>query len=629
MTLLHRLASVVRRLINRKRAEQDLNDELETFVDMAAADRVRNGVPPAAARRQAVLHLGGVEQAKERIRSARSGAWLEDLLRDVRYAFRIFHQLPTFAAMALFLLALGIGATTVMFTIIHSVLLRPLAYPEPDRLVTVNGVTDAFGELWAASYPDFIDIQHESRTMTMAAWRYAGGTVTAPGDPEYVDGRQISAELFAVLGLRLPHGRPFRLDDDRPGAPPVAIIGHSLWQRRYGGSAAAIGQPLVFEAVPYTVVGVAPPGFGLDGDVDVLTPLGQNTEPRMQNRQARFLHVIARLKPAAPLGEAQAELALIADRLAAQFPTSNAGRGLLARPLQQEVVGDIGSTLWLLLAAVALVLLIACVNVASLLLARAVARERELATRIALGASRGRVVRQCLTETAVLGFAGGVLGILLAAVSIRPFVAFWPGALPRAEEIQLDWRVLLAAVAVSLATGLAFGLAPAMRVPIDGVEGVLRGTSATLARGSRRLHSAFVITELALAVVLLVSAGLLARTLLTLASLDAGLNVRNVVTARFALSPGVLGTQRRSRRLGRTFSIVPSAYQASTQQHSPTSSRCVQVRTHNALLGDGRYAASCAGASRARIERNPRLLEGHGHPAVCRPLLQRARSSRQ
>jgi predicted permease len=301
-----------------------------------------------------------------------------------------------------------------------------------------------------------------------------------------------------------------------------------------------IGQRVVFEGTPYTIVGVAPARFGLDGDVDVFTPLGQDTEPRMRNRNARFLHIVARLGSGVAFTEAQAELALIARRLASQFPDSNAGRGLLARPLQQEVVGDIGSTLWLLLAAVALVLLIACVNVANLLLARAVSRDRELATRVALGASRARVVRQCVTESGVLGLIGGVFGILLATASVRPFVAFWPGALPRAGEIQLDWRVLLAALGLSLATGLAFGLAPAIRVPVGGVEGALRGASGTIARSSRRLHSVFVVTELALAVVLLVSAGMLARTLLTLASLDPGLNVRNVLTARFALSPSVL-----------------------------------------------------------------------------------------
>ena len=190
MTLLHRLASALRWRIHRDRAERDLNDELESFVEMAAADRMRREVPPAEARRQAVLHLGGVEQAKERIRSVHPGAWLEDLLRDVRYALRMLRQPSTFAAMALLLLALGIGATTVIFTIIHGVLLRPLAYPEPDRLVTLNGVTEAFGELWGASYPDYLDVERESRTLTVAAWRYAGGTVSAPGDPEYVVGRE-------------------------------------------------------------------------------------------------------------------------------------------------------------------------------------------------------------------------------------------------------------------------------------------------------------------------------------------------------------------------------------------------------------------------------------------------------
>ncbi|HYX81437.1 MAG TPA: ADOP family duplicated permease, partial [Gemmatimonadales bacterium] len=519
--------------------DREIDEELRFHIDRQIESYKKAGLDDAEATRRARLEFGGVDQIKEDVRDACGTRWLDDLLRDIRHALRTFRRLPGFAAIALLLLALGIGATTVMFTVINSVLLRPLAYPEPDRLVTLHGFTEGF-ESWGASYPDFSDFQRESRSLTMAAWRYGGGTVSAPGEPEYVVGREISAELFAVLGLPV-QGRSFRPDDDRPGAAPVAIISHSLWQRRYGGSAAAIGQRLVFEGKPYTVVGVAPAGFGLDGDVDVFTPLGQNTEPRMRNREARFLRVVARLMPDVALSESQAELALIARRLAAQFPTSNAGRGMLARPLQSEVVGDIGSILWLLLGAVALVLLIACVNVASLLLARAVSRDRELATRVALGASRARVVRQCLTESGLLGLIGGVFGILLATASVRPFVAFWPGALPRAAEIHLDWRVLLAAFGVSLASGLAFGVAPAMRVPMGGVEGALRGASGTLAHGSRRLHRLFVVTELAVAIVLLVSAGMLARTLLTLASLDPGLNVRNVLTARFALSPGVVG----------------------------------------------------------------------------------------
>jgi predicted permease len=518
--------------------EEQLDRELRFHLEQHAADLVARGVVPDEAHRQAQLALGLREHVKEQCRDARGTRWLEDLLRDVRHAFRTFRRLPGFAAIAVLVLALGIGATTVMFTVVNSVLLRPLAYPEPERLVTLLG-SSAGGELWGTSYPDFVDTQRQSRALTIAAWRGAGGTISAPGDPEYVDAVQISADLFTVVGIPLVQGRAFSPDDDRPGAAPVAIISHGLWQRRFGGGTIA-GQRLLYDGTSYTVVGVAPAGFSLVGDVDVMTPLGQSTEPRMRNRFARFLRVTARLAPGVALSEAQRELALIAGRLAGQFPTSNAGRGMVARPLQREIVGDVGSALWLLLAAVSLVLLIACVNVASLMLARAISRDRELATRVALGATRARVVRQCLTESAMLGLAGGILGILLAIASVRPFVAFWPGALPRAGEIHLDWRVLLAAFGVSLLSGLAFGLAPALRVPMDGVEGVLRG-ARTVARSSRRLHSTFVVTELALALVLLVSAGMLVRTLLSLQSLDAGLNVRNVLTARFAMSPGVLG----------------------------------------------------------------------------------------
>jgi predicted permease len=531
----------LRALFKRTAVDVEIDDELRFHIDHQIESYKNAGLNEAEAARRARLEFGGLEQVKEDVRDAGGTPWFDDLRRDTLYALRTFRRLPGFAVIALLILALGIGATTVMFTVINSVLLKPLAYQEPDRLMTVHGFTGALGESWGVSYPDFVDARRQGRSMTMAAWRYGGGTVSAPGDPEYLNGREISSELFDVLGVPLSHGRSFLPDEDRPGALPVAIISHSLWQNRFGASTAAIGQQLVFEGTPYTVIGVAPAQFGLDGDVDVYTPLGQSTEPRMRNREARFLRVVARLVPGVAPSEAGAEITLIARRLAAQFPASNAGHGMLARPLQQDVVGDIGSTFWLLLIAVSLVLVVACVNVASLLLARAVSRERELATRVALGASRARVIRQCLTESGMLGLAGGVCGILLAAASVHPFISFWPGALPRATEIQLDWRVLLAAVTVSLATGLAFGAAPAMRVPTDRLEGTLRGTSGTVVRSSRRLHGAFVATELALAVVLLVSAGMLARTLLTLGALDPGLNIRNVLTARFALSPGVLG----------------------------------------------------------------------------------------
>jgi predicted permease len=535
------------RLWRRRRMEAELERELRFHEDACAADLVARGIHPDEARRQARLAIGGPEQVKEQCRDARGTRWVEDLLQDIRYAVRTLRRMPGFAAVAVLVLAVGIGATTVMFTVINSVLLRPLAYPEPERLLTLHGASEKFGEFWGFSSPDLVDVRRESRSLAIAAWTYGGGTISAPGDPEYVDGRQISAELFPVLGIPVLHGRTFRPEEDRPGAAAVAIISHGLWQRRYGGASDAIGRPLVFDGKPYTIVAIAPERFELAGGVDVCTLLGQNTEPRLQNRQARFIHALARLRPGAAMGEAQAELGVIARRLANQYPITNGGVDLRARPLQQEFVGDVGSTLWLLLAAVGLVLLIACVNIASLLLARASSREREFAMRAALGASRSRLARQCLTESTVLGVAGGALGALLAVVSLRPFVAVWPGSLPRAGEIRFDASVWLFTLAVSLASSVLFGLAPALRVRMHRVEPALRTGTRSSAGPSRALQSAFVVSEVALAVVLLVSAGMLGRTLLTLSSLNPGVNVHNVLTARFAISPTALANAEQIR----------------------------------------------------------------------------------
>jgi predicted permease len=527
--------------------EAQLEKELSFHLEQHISQLVARGLDPDEARRQARLALGGPEQVKEKCRDARGTRWLEDLLQDTRYALRTFRQRPGFTVVALLILALGIGATTVMFAVINGVLLRPLSYPEPERLVTLRGFTEAVGEFWGCSSPDFIDAKRQSQTLALAAWSYSGGTISEPGEPEYVNGRQISAELFSTLGISPLEGRVFRPDEDRPGAAAVAIISYGLWQRDFGGAPSAIGRSLVYDGKPYTVVGIAPAGLQLDGEADVYTPLEQTTDPRMHNRAARFLRVMARLRPGFGLAEGRADLALIARHLAEEYPKSNAGLSMTAYPLQKELVGDVGSTLWLLLCAVGLVLLIACVNIASLLLARAVSRERELAMRVALGAGRGRLARQCLTESTMLGIGGGVLGVVLAFVSIQPFVAFWPGGLPRVEQVHLDWRGLVFAVGASFWSGLLFGLAPALRVPVRGVEQTLRAGARSIAGSSRRLHSAFVISEIAIAVVLLVSAGMLGHTLLALSSLDPGFNSHNVLAAHFALSPDTLANPEKVR----------------------------------------------------------------------------------
>ncbi len=538
------------RLIRRKQMEEQLDKELRFHIEEYMDDLIRQGCSPEEARREARLSVGGPEQVKEDCRDARGTRWLEELWQDLRYALRSLRQKPGFAAVALLTLALGSGATTVMFTVINGVLLKPFPYLEPDRLVHVEEQTDwstHWGNRWNFTYPNFVDCKRESHVLEMAAWNDNGGTLSEPGDAEYVNRSEITHDLFSLLGVPLFRGRAFRPEEDAAGASPVAIISHGLWQKRFGGSPAAIGARIVFDEKPYTVVGITPAGFHFGMDSDVITLLGQNTSPAMRNREAhRGLQVWARLRPGETLAQAQVELTLIGRHLADQYPKSNKGRIFVSDPLRPDV-GDVQSTLWLLLGAVSLVLLIACANVASLLLARAVSRERELAMRVALGAGRGRLVRQCLTESSVLAIGGGALGVLLAAVGVRPFVTFWPGSLPRAEEVQLDWHVFAFALGASLACGLLFGLAPALRAPARELEKTLRAGARSVTGSSRRLHGVFVAAEIALAVVLLVSAGMLGRTLLRLSSLDPGLNIRNVLTSRAALSPATLANPGKTR----------------------------------------------------------------------------------
>ena len=532
MSLWTRMANVFR--------EAQVNREIDEELEAHVAEAMASGRDGEEARRA----LGSPLRHREESRDARLLAWMADFTQDVRYALRTLGRRPGFAAVALLTLALGSGATTVMFTVINGVLLRPLRYAHPGRLVSLQEKTEQathYGNLRAFAYPNFQDCKRESKTLDLAAWRYNVGTASVNGEAEYASGRQISADLFSVLGVPLAQGRDFLPEEDRLGAEPVIILGHSFWQRRFGGNPAAIGKPVILDGKSFTVVAIAPANFRLDGEEpDEFTPLGQDNSPSLQRRDGHpGISAVARLRPGATLKGARAELGLIAHQLAEQYPDSNAGRSFVADPLRPEV-GNVGPTLWLLLGAVSLVLLIACANVASLLLARAISRERELAMRVALGAGRIRLVRQGLTESAVLGVSGGTLGVLIAALGVRPFVAFWPGSLPRAEEIQLDWRVLTFAVGISLLSGLLFGPTPALRAPTKNVEQILRAGARSLVGSSRSLHCGFVIAEIALAVVLLVAAGMLGQTMLRLSSLDPGLSVRNVLVTRMALAPGIV-----------------------------------------------------------------------------------------
>ena len=528
----------------RDRLNDELREEIQAHLLLAEREAMESGATKKEARYAARREFGNVAVTEEVTRDTWGWRWLFDFLQDLRYAMRSFSQQPGFVAVALLTLALGIGATTVMFSLVSGVLLKPLPYPEPNRLVAVNGHTDGwntkiFGEQKLA-YPDFLDCQRDSHSLDLAALVYNSGTLSAPGLPQYVDYFEISPEFFSVVRVPLALGRAFLPEEDKIGAAPVAILGYSFWQQRFEGRADVLGSSIDLDQKHYTIVGVAPAGFKLYGDEpEVYTLLGQDPAGYLRNRAAQPVHVVGRLRPGATLAQAQAEVGLTGSHLAQAYADANKGRSLLVKRLRPPV-GDVGSTLWLLLGAVGLVLLIACANVASLMLARAISRERELAMRVALGAGRGRLVRQCLTESALLSLVGTTLGVLLANWGLQHFLDFWPGDLPRAEEVQLDWRVLVFAVGLALLTSILCGLAPAWRAPVREVEQILRAGARTVTVGTRRLHSAFVVSEMALAIILLVAAGMLGRTLLHASSLDPGLDIHNLLVMRVGLSPATL-----------------------------------------------------------------------------------------
>lgn len=537
-----------RRLTRKRQLEAELEKELQDHIARQQAAYMDQRVPEAEALRKARLQFGGMAQIKEECREARGTLWLESIWQDMRFAARTLRQNRGFAAAAICTLALGIGANTAIFSVINGVILRPLPYKDPGRLVAVDEQLRKSGENFAFSYPDFLDVQRAARSLQgIAAYRNSGLNITSPGEPAYVHSRQISAGFFSVLGVSPVLGREFHRDEDHHGAAPVAMISYSLWQERFGGKATAIGARLVAAGKAYTVIGIVPGGFRFDGVREVFTPIGQDDTIATQKRDMYSgIAAIARLKPGVTLERANAELQAIGSRLAHEYPDTNARMTFGAEPLKQQVIGNIGSTLFLLAGAVGLVLLIACANVANLFLARSMSRAREFTIRMALGAGRRRLVRQLLTESILLGLCGGAAGACLGAALTTWALRHLPDWLPRAQDVRMDGRVLLFAAAVSIGTGLVFGLAPALRQHFDLGTGLSQGSRGTRS-GIRRVQSTFAVVELALALVLLTGAGLMMRTILHLWAVNPGFDPHNLLTMTVTLSPQTTTSPARMR----------------------------------------------------------------------------------
>ncbi len=461
------------------------------------------------------------------------------MFQDVRLGLRMLLKNPGFTGVIVLTLALGIGVNVALFSVVNSVLLNPLPFPQPDQLVTIDQSKPNF-DMGAVPYPNFRDLQRENTTFSaMAITRGFGFSLLGAGEAERVTARLTSADLFSVLDVKPVLGRTFVPGEDEPGVAPVVIISSSLWQRKYGARQDVIGQGMTLDDKSYTIIGVLPADFGLYRTTDVYVPIGQWNNPALKIRSAALgLHGIGRLKPGVTVEQGQADLSAVMARLAVTYPETNRNNGAKVSSLKERMIGDIGPTLWLLLGAVGFVLLIACVNVSNLLLARSTSRTREFAIRAALGASRWRLLRQSLTESMLLALAGGGLGLIAANWGTQAAIAVLPTSLPRAAEVGLDSRVLIFTVAVSLVTGILAGIAPALKT-------ARRHLSETLKEGGRgasvrgRAQGVLVAVEMALAVVLLVGAGLMIRSLSALWQVDPGFRPDNILTFSLSLSPSV------------------------------------------------------------------------------------------
>jgi predicted permease len=468
------------------------------------------------------------------------------LIQDFRYALRTLWKSPGFTMVAGLTLALGIGANTALFSVVNGVLLNPLPYSLPQQLVTLHESKQNF-EQGSISYPNFRDWQKENHTFSaIAVFRSYAFSLTGSGEAVQVSGEFVSSDLFPLLGVKPLIGRSFASEEDQIGAGPVALISAGLWQRKFGSAPDILGKGITLDGKGYTVVGVIPESFhfvvpSFPARRDVLVPIGQWNNPLLTRRSAGLgIHGIGRLKSGVTIEQAQADMSEVTRSLSQVYPDANKGISAKLIPLKEQMVGDVQPFLLVLLAAVGFVLLIACVNVANLLLARSTGRTREFAIRAALGASQGRVIRQLLTESVLLALVGGSLGVLLAAWGTDAALAILPTALPRAEEIGLDARVLLFTVSISLFAGVLFGLTPALKTARPNLhEGLKEGGRG--ASGTRhRAQGVLVVVEMAMALVLLAGAGLMVRSLTRLWSVDPGFNPHRVLTFGVSLPPSMM-----------------------------------------------------------------------------------------
>src|SRR5262245_45471242 len=592
----------VRGTLRPGRSDADLEEELRLHLQLADEDARRRGVPPAESTRAARIRSGSAVPAMEALRDQRGLPWLDDLRRDVRHGLRSLRRSPGFTTIALVTLALGIGANTAIFSILNGVILRPLNYPRPEQLMRLTGYFPVAGSTGTGlSHPEYVEFREMNRSFAdVGAFTTGGGTVGGGGGawtgevniragdrPLRVRSAAVDDHLLSTLAVQPAYGRFFAPGEtdamaDRPGlgGPPLAILSHELWQRAFDGQP-IVGTTVLVDGRPHDVIGIMPPDVDLvDSRPEIWLPLGMHRVIR-QIRTSHVLNVVGRLKDGVTPEAARTELNAFLDnwgeRTGAKghVPGRDSSRpqdhSLNLLGLQAAIVGDAGRAVWALQAAVGLVLLIGCVNLANLSMARAESRRREFAVRAALGASRARLLRQTVTEGVLLSAAGGLIGVWLAYFCVRVVILAYPGSLPRTNEVAIDAPVLLFAAAVSMAAGLLFGLAPLLQKETSAPASPLRETAE---RGSarHRLRRALVAAEVALAVILVIGAGLLLRTVYNLTRVDAGFDRSRLVTFSMTLPRAATEQEGRAqvyRRLLDSFGAVPGVQAATAMSDLP------------------------------------------------------------
>lgn len=537
-----------RNVHDRRRLDTELNEELAAFFESVVADRIHRGATPDEAARDARREIGGLEQVKQSVRDARIGAFVEGFIQDLRYSLRTLAGNFVFSSVIVLTLALGIGANSVIFTLVNGVVLKPLPYPEANRLVMLWETSVRKEELGTAAPSNFYDWHQQTHSFEkMAAINpYPDFILTGSGEAKRLAGAAVSQEFFSLLGVRMALGRDFLPKEDRPDTAQVVILSYSTWMRLFGGRTDVVGRSVRMNDTAYTIVGVLPRNFYLVSKpadyqsrnrIDVWTPLALPSPPPAWQRGTHPLCVFARLKPGVSLQQAQADLNNVAANLERLYPGDDKDRGIAATPLGLHVVSGVRVALFTLLAAVGMVLLLACANIANLMLTRGTARRKEIAVRIALGAGRMRIARQLLTESMVLSLIGGILAFVFILVSVPSLVRHLPADLPRAADIWVDWRVVIFTSCISILTGILFGLVPLHQSRRVSANDSLKQGGRSVAVDHSGVQSVLTVAQVAIAVVLLAAAGLMTKSLWKLTEVSPGFQTEHILTARLSLPP--------------------------------------------------------------------------------------------